>query len=156
MNSLVDRYALDAAKLLQYLYKSPVFENSKRGILQRGLQSYFAGDVLCALHLLIPQIEDAVRNLVELVGGTVLKRGRGGGLHLKTLDELLRDEQVKRVLGEDVSLYLRVLLTDQRGINLRNNVCHGISPEKSFNIALADRVIHAILILAQVRKKVEN
>ncbi|MGB0789569.1 MAG: DUF4209 domain-containing protein, partial [Marinirhabdus sp.] len=38
---------------------------------------------------------------------------------LKTFDDILRDEIVKQVLGEDIQIYLRVLFTDQRGWNLR-------------------------------------
>ena len=80
-----------------------------------------------------------------------MKLGRSGGFNLKTLDELLRTEQISRVLGEDVSLYFRVLLTDLRGWNIRNDVCHGISPYESFSKMVADRLIHILLVLGQLR-----
>jgi hypothetical protein len=37
-------------------------------------------------------------------------------------------ETVKQCFGDNLSFYFRILLTDQRGWNMRNNVCHGISP----------------------------
>ena len=74
-------------------------------------------------------------------------------MDLKTFDELLRNKSVVAVFGEDTPLYMRVLFTDRRGVNLRNNVCHGMAPAGTFSLGTADRVVHALLILAQVRTK---
>jgi len=156
MTALIDKFSLTSDHVLDYVYESPLFEDDKKGIIARGLKAYFDNEALVAIHLLIPQIEDAIRNLVEYMGGTILKPGRNGGLYLKTFDELLRDTRVTDALSSDVALYFRILFTDPRGVNLRNNVCHGISPADSLGIGLADRVLHAMLILAQVREKAAN
>jgi hypothetical protein len=62
------------------------------------------------------------------------------------------DSLIVKVFDKDAALYFRVLLTDQRGWNIRNNVCHGIIPFSAFNRAMSDRLIHALLCLALVRK----
>ena len=49
--------------------------------------------------------------------------------------------------------YFRVLLTDKRGWNLRNNVAHGMSVMKDFDKQTADRLLHAFLCLGLVRLK---
>jgi hypothetical protein len=56
-------------------------------------------------------------------------------------------------VGEDASLYFRVLLTDPRGWNMRNSVCHGVPSSETFNWQVADRVVHTLLVLAQLRIK---
>jgi hypothetical protein len=81
----------------------------------------------------------------------VLKPRQGGGFHLRILDDILRSEQVKHALGEDVALYFRVVLTDQRGWNIRNDVCHGSSPHDQLSKGVADRLMHILLVLAQLR-----
>lgn len=98
----------------------------------------------------MPQTEAAIRSLVELAGGATLRRNRQGGLQLRTFDDLLRDEKVEECFGIDLSFYFRILLTEQRGWNIRNDICHGISPSGAFNYSIADRVVHVILCLAQV------
>ncbi len=153
MESTITKFALSAAQLVSYIFQAPVFAPSKQKIIESGIQSYLEGNYLVAIHLLIPQIEDAIRNIVELTGGSVLKPSRGGGLQLKTLDELLRDDRISGIFGEDAALYFRVLLTDERGWNLRNGVCHGIVPFDIFGPSAADRVIHELLCLAQVREQ---
>lgn len=152
IEGLKAKYKLSAKKILDHIYISPIFEVGKRSIIEAGLKAYFKKDYLVAVHLLIPQIEDAVRNLVEFTGGVIYKKGRSGGLFLKTFDEILHDEIVIQSLGENAVLYLRILFTDQRGWNLRNSVCHGISPADSFNSTIADRVFHTLLLLGQLRQ----
>ncbi|ACK72546.1 conserved hypothetical protein [Gloeothece citriformis PCC 7424] len=151
LEQAIKKFSLDSEGIINYLFHSPVFASEQRNILLKGIQAYLEEDYIIAVHLLIPQIEAAIRNLVQMSNGVVLKSARGGGFHLKALDELLRSEQVKQSLGEDIALYLRVILTDQRGWNVRNNVCHGIFQQHLFSKSLTERLIHILLILAQLR-----
>ena len=111
---------------------------------------------MVAAHLLVPQFEDALRNLLENIGGSVLKKGRNGDLPLKLLDDLLRDPLMNEFLGEDLMLYFRVLYTDQRGWNVRNRICHGMFSSNEFGAPITDRVVHSLLCLALVREEESN
>ncbi len=153
IEEVISRFELIPQNIIDYLYQSTVFDNDKKTIIFDGLTSYLGNKHVVAIHLLIPQIESAFRKLVEHSGGSVLKPSRGGGMHLKTLDELLRDQRIINIFGEDMSLYFRILLTDQRGWNLRNDVCHGICPADTFQVNISDRVFHVLLCLALVREK---
>lgn len=144
---------LGVNNFIDFIEDSPVFAESRLEIIQRGIQAYYDNDLVVAIHLLIPQIEEAVRNLIELAGGVVLKKNRGGGYQLKTFDEILRDDIIKQVLGEDIQLYLRVLFTDPRGWNLRNDVCHGMSEIESFSFQAIERILHVLLILGTLIKR---
>ena len=143
-------YGLTEDGLLSHILRSPLFEEARSSIIRRGVAAFLAQDYLPTVHILVPQAEAAVRRLVDLSGGASLKRNRVGGFQLKNLDELLREPAVDRCLGSDMCLYFRMLLTDQRGWNLRNDLCHGISPSNSFNSASADRVMHVMLCLSVV------
>jgi len=151
MQRLIDTRAMDWPAVEGQLRPSSVFKEQDWPILERGICAYLAGDWLVAVHLLIPRVEAAVRCLVEMRGGNVMKPGRHKGMHLRNLDELLCDETAEAVLTPDVTFYLRTLFTDQRGWNLRNDVAHGIEPVPGFTATAADRVFHAILILGRVR-----
>lgn len=156
IEEFVSRFRLTPQDIIDYLYQSPVFEDDKKTIILDGVNAYLGNNHLVAIHLLIPQIESAFRKLVEHTGGSVLKPSRGGGMYLRTLDELLRDQRIISIFGKDISLYFRILLTDQRGWNLRNDVCHGISPAATFQANISDRVFHTLLCLALVRDKEKN
>ena len=145
------KFCPTAEDLLRYLYCSPVFEEDKKTIIEKGVKLYLENDFISGVHLLIPQIEDALRNLIEKSGGAIYKPSRNGGMNLKILDEILREPIVSSVFDENTSFYLRILFTDPRGRNLRNLVCHGSISPKQITSDIADRVFHAILLLAQVR-----
>ena len=151
LEQAIEKFGLNSERILAYLFSSPVFRLSDKIILLKAIQTYLEEDYIVSIHLLVPQIEKILRNLVEEAGGAVLKARRNGGFHLKTLDELLRSEQIHQSLGEDVGLYFRVVLTDQRGWNIRNDVCHGILPQNQFTKSVADRLIHILLVLALLK-----
>ena len=108
---------------------------------------------MACIHVLVPQIENAIRALVILPGGSHLKPHRKGGLVYRPLDDLLRDPTVEAVLDDKVLQYLQVVLTDQRGLKLRNEVCHGYGTAEMFCPPVADRLLHVALVLSQVRSQ---
>jgi hypothetical protein len=139
--------------IIDHLRQSPVFTEDALAMLRSGLQFYYLNDHIGAAHIIIPQVEASIRHLLRLRGGNFLKPHRGGGLMLKNLDDLLREDSVAKSLSENGVLYLRVLLTDQRGWNVRNDVCHGLLARGSFGRRVTDRLIHALLFLACVRTR---
>jgi hypothetical protein len=149
---LSEVYSVNAKDLTEFILQSPIFEETKREIIQSGVEAFLKEDYISAIHILVPQAEAAIRTLVEFVGGATLRKNRQGGLQLRTFDDLLRDETIEQCFGTDSIFYFRILLTDQRGWNMRNYVCHGISPVNAFNYSTADRIMHVMLCLAQVRE----
>jgi hypothetical protein len=156
IKALVSKFNLDAKTIMDYLYESPIFEEDRRAFIAKGVEEYLNGDYIVALHILIPQIEALIRNLEEKTGGAVFKLSRFGGFNYRTLDDMLWDENIRGVLGEDATLYFRVLLVDPRGWNLRNNICHGISAPETLNATTSDRVFHSLLCLSLIRERGEN
>jgi hypothetical protein len=148
-----EKFSPNCEDFLDFLYTSPIFRLDKKPILKSGIDAFLNEEPLVSMHLLIPQIEDTIRHLVQMTSGNILKPRPYGGFYLRNLDELLREDKVESVFGKDISFYFRVLFTDQRGFNLRNDVCHGILPYDSFGFIYSDRVFHSMLCLALVKEK---
>lgn len=147
------RFGVTSERLAQHIYESPVVPTAFRTLVQRGLQAFFDNDHITAMHILVPQLEAAIRHVVRLAGGATLRRRQGGGYSEMLLDELLRTEQVKTVFDEDIARYFRVLLTDPRGANLRNDLCHGMLPPDRFTEQTSNLIIHLWLVLACVEER---
>jgi len=150
---LVKKYPTFENLCVDYLFRSPIFEEERKPIIEMGIKECLNGNHLASVHFLIPQIENALRALLEKVGGSVLKQARDGGFHYKVLEDLLRDPLLIQVFGEDIVFYFRVLLVDQRGWNLRNCVSHGLYNASDFQPSMSDRILHMLLCIALVRKK---
>ena len=141
-------------KIIDFLHNTPIIDEGRFELIKRGLDAYFSNDYITCIHVLIPQIENAIRNIIELSGGSTLKMAKNGkGFQLRTFDDILRDPIIETTLGVDFVNYLRILFTDQRGWNLRNDVCHGIAIEGLFNQMVADRVLHGLICLGVIKWK---
>ena len=94
--------------------------------------------------------------MLEIENIPTLKPNKSGnGFQLRILDDVLRDPTVNQLLTTDFANYLRILLTDNRGWNLRNDICHGIASPDLFNKMTADRIIHSLLCFGVFRIKSE-
>ncbi|MCU9601359.1 DUF4209 domain-containing protein [Pallidibacillus thermolactis] len=156
LNKVLDKFfehhSLDSEKLLRILMESPIFNEDKKELLQKGIEMYFNEDYIAAIHILIPQIEAAFRRLINLSGGVTLKPSKNyGGFRVKLFGEILSDPIIEEVFSEDHKLYFKVLFVDPRGLNLRNNVSHSLNSVNTFNKANANLLIHVLFNLSLVR-----
>lgn len=133
----------------------PLYEGYSYAVIRQALDFLFGDMPVVACHLLVPQIEAAIRNLVENAGISVIKQQKHveKGFQLITLDDLLRKEPVEQVFNSDGAMYLRLVLTDQRSLNIRNDLCHGILPPDNFHSGVAARLLHVLVMIGMVRIK---
>jgi hypothetical protein len=149
------RYSVTPEQVVSFIYESPAFTVRFRGIIQLGVEAYFAGDHPKAISLLVPQIENALRFLLTLVGRPPNKprRGEQPGMTEKTLTDILEHEPViKEKFGEAAHLYMLAFLADARGKNIRNRMSHGLMAVEDFNRYVSDRVLHILLMLGLCRR----
>lgn len=63
------------------------------------------------------------------------------------LQDILKDNEIKNFLNDDLHEYLRYILIDEDGLNLRNKIMHGIIELKELDISKMYIVMHIILVL---------
>lgn len=151
-----ERHAPDAQTLFDYCIASAVWPPDRHGVLRRGIEAFLVDDHVVAIHLLVTELENTVRNIARTIGVPLQRPNRFGGLDLRTFGDLLADEQIRQCLSENVATYMESVLTDQRGWNIRNTTCHGIRPFASFHSAASDRVMHIVLLLSLLRPVVRE
>ena len=145
--------ALSTDKIItKRIEKCPVFEEDRIEIIREALDLYFEKKYILSCHLLVPQIECAIRNLAELCRVPIIQPQKNNqGFQLRALDALLREKAVEDVFSKDIVFYLRAVLTDQRSLNIRNNLCHGFLPPKSFGQYTVNRLLHVLFIISSVK-----
>jgi hypothetical protein len=67
------------------------------------------------------------------------------------MNDVLHDPVVKDALDPKLWSFLKVLYTDNRGMNLRNLVAHGVAPGAAFNRVNASLVVQSVVFLALIR-----
>lgn len=121
-------------------------------ILRKGLERYTAADYVSCVHVLVPEIERGVRTIAENVGIPANRAIPGRGFEDRTFGAVLADPEFRKKVDEDVAWYLRVLLTEKAGWNLRNRVAHGLIGHEEMGVKIADRLLHALFLVAFVSK----
>ncbi len=146
---------LTTDNVVDFVSKSPLFTADRLPLVRRGVESHILGDYVQSIHVLIPQIERALVGLTFLLGGTSTKpHGSGRAvMQAKSLNDALGDERVQEALGPDLRMYLVATLSHPKGMNIRNDVCHGLWTATDFNKLASERVLHVLLCLSLFRRQ---
>lgn len=152
IGQLKETKALAPNAIISHFKESPIIDISRHEIIRQALLAYDSGNYITMCHLIVPQIENAFRTLIEISGGTVIRPQKDKkGFMQRILDDILRDSVISKTFGEDFAYYTRILLTDSRGLNIRNNLCHGLVEPAFFNSLIADRLLHLFCVLTLVK-----
>jgi hypothetical protein len=147
-----EKHAVDLERLVSWLKLSPLFPEPRLKLVTEGLAAWFAEDWVKAIHVLIPQVEAAVRDLLAKLGGSVMRPDRHhGGFQAIGLGEAVRDEMFRAKVPDAMRFHLQVLLHDPRGINLRNSLAHGFAAPELFDRGLGNWMVHLVLMLGVLR-----
>ena len=136
--------------IMNFIAKSPIFTPRRVAIIEKGIYAYMEYDYISAISILIPQIEYMVRAFYAQNGFTVTSNDYIGTMS-DALGTLLNNDEII-IFDWDVTRYLRTILSNRTGWNLRNLYCHGI--DDSFSIIQADRVFHILLLLAVLSQNI--
>lgn len=136
-----------------FILSSPLFDDDCKNFVHIGLDSYFSENHTTSIHVLIPQIERALRNSLVALGKSPVKSHQTGkGINqFKSMNDILIDDDVRGLLTPDVCIYLLAALAHPKGLNARNAVCHGLWNSDSFNKGTNQLVMHCLLTLAMIR-----
>lgn len=154
IDRLKERHAPSVERLLEVLERGFLFGGHNRALLQRGLTACIEDDHICAAHVLIPLVEDALRTLLRALGRPAWQPAGShaqGEQRVMTIGSVLADAAMEKYLQSSACKYLKMLLSDTAGVNLRNNVCHGLVPAAGFNRSLTDRLLHLLFGLSLLR-----
>lgn len=138
---LTDIHILDIYR--QWDFFNPLREQ----FLSKGFQRLFEGDYISAMHILVPQFEACLREMffgIE-VSTTVVRPKMTQ--HEQVMSEFLLRDEVREVLSENFVTYIEIVMVSQNGLNIRNNIAHGLAVPGIFVKESAVIILHLFLLL---------
>lgn len=155
MHELFSHYSGSKQDILELVQNSTNLTKKTKEIVSNGISVFFEGNYCAAVHLLVPQFEDILRSFISSLGGIIRKKNHfTGGYDRINLDEALNSEDIKRVFNDSTILYMKSILSHRQGLNLRNNLCHGLI--KTCNYSTAIIVIQLAVLLTVLDINVKN
>lgn len=129
---IMSEHAVTINDLAPIVLNNPLIPDGREMIYARGLLAGLQGDYLLALHLLIPQIENTLRHLLQVQGVNVVGIDSNGIQRPFGLETLLPKPELIAILGEDLIFDLRGLLVEPLGWKLRAGIAHGLLDHDAF------------------------
>ena len=149
MSSLKEAGLLNACDFLECARRCDIVDEEHLPFLEIGVERHFAEDYVSAIHVLTPRVEQLVKSAVEKKGvspATVPDHR----IREQGLGDFLRREEVQRILGERLYLYLHYVLVDETGLGLRTEVAHGWIGFSSCNRLTSQLLLFVILLITQL------
>jgi hypothetical protein len=151
MRAAREKFKFSSSELIdQMLVGSPLFREDRREFFDQGFTAYENGDYMKAIHVLVPQVENMMRELLGVFGAGKSKPNPLQA-HLfdhKNMNDFFREPLVSESMEESLYLFLKSLYIDRRGLNLRNDLAHGLVEVAAFSEQNASLVIQSIILLS--------
>lgn len=143
--------------LIEIVTNNPFIPPDRQQLFLRGLYHGFTLDFMVASSLLVPQIENSIRHLLQQEGVIVSTLDPEGIQEEYPLGRLLYEiPEVKEIFGKDLVFDLQGLLLERFGSNFRNRLTHGLltdnqymSPASAYAWGLVLHLCCALLLARQ-------
>jgi hypothetical protein len=125
-------HRIHAEEITHIVKNNPLVLSGHEEIYIRGLVAGLQGDNLIAAHLLFPQIEALLRELLVQTGNLTSSLNNDLIQDEYPLSTILYWPQLEAILGVDIVFNLKALLVERGGSNLRNLALHGLMEHNEF------------------------
>ena len=141
---------MDSSIFKNLVKKNPFVPAGREQIFIDGFKAGLKGEYLVCTHLLIPQIENSIRVILERKGLLLPKlkeekkkhKGQKEQSYIQNqkdfiqeeydLNKTLRSSDSETIFGEDMVFCLQALLVEKHGGNYRNKLAHGLIEYSDF------------------------
>ncbi|MGF1611453.1 MAG: DUF4209 domain-containing protein [Kiloniellales bacterium] len=126
MRQMLSEHGVYSPAIEAFVKESAFIPDGRVSIFARGIRFGFEWDISTALHLLIPQVENALRALLAQQGTITTALDAVGIEEAWPLGKILNESALADMLGNAHVYELRSLLLGQPGSNFRNLLAHGL------------------------------
>lgn len=123
---VIDEHYISMRNFIPFTEASGFVPHGREEIFAFGLAAGMNGDWLTALHILVPQFENAVRAILSNNGVITSRLDDDGIQDERDLGWILTRDETKKIFGEALTFDMRGLLVERFGGNLRNEAAHGL------------------------------
>ncbi|HEX2619609.1 MAG TPA: DUF4209 domain-containing protein, partial [Phototrophicaceae bacterium] len=133
LTQIVNEHNIQIDNLMRFVVDNPFIPIEREQIYAEGLYAFFTNNYLLALHLLIPQLENSIRHILQNAGDITATLNLDLLQDEYPLNIILRRQKLEDVLGKDIVFDLQGLLTERASSNFRNLLAHGLMKPSEFN-----------------------
>jgi Domain of unknown function (DUF4209) len=145
MRQLISDHKIDNSSFASILEDSAVIPDDRREWFYEAFAAGFRRDFSGALHVLIPQFENALRHVLQKNDITPKNIDADGVENFWGFERILNEPRAKDIFGTELVYELNSLLVEPLGQNFRNCMSHGLLSPNDFKGASANYLWWLIL-----------
>lgn len=144
-----EEHHISENELLSLTRQSAFVPDGHERLFAKGVFEGMSGDYETALHILVPQLENAFREILKSQGHVVATKEKSDDIlqEAVSLPKILKHDAIKNMLGEGLHFDFQAILTDDLGGGLRHTLAHGICGDRELNSAVGAYLFVLILRL---------
>ena len=144
LDRVADKFGSPEVAALSRFFQTDLVDADVADSWARGVGHFFAGDYDEACNVMLPRIETVIRGITGRLGLAIYREPQGATPgQVLVLNELLA--ALRGCIDESWRRYLRNVLADPLGLNIRNRLLHGLVPRGTKQEAAL--VVHAACLL---------
>ena len=133
LNQIQEEHIFPKDFLVDLCKLSDIVPEKREILVTNALYQGFEWDFRSAIHLLAPQVENMVRQLLKRNGLVTTHTDPNGIENEMGLSSLVSIDGAREILGDDLWFELQAVFTDSLSANLRNEVGHGLLDDDTSN-----------------------
>lgn len=133
LNQIQKEHLFPKEFLIQLCKLSAIVPEKREVLVANALYQGFEGDFGSAIHLLAPQVENMIRQLLKRKGLVTTHTDQKGIENEMGLSSLVSMNGAREILGDDLWFELQAVFTDSLSTNFRNEVGHGLLDDETSN-----------------------
>ncbi len=133
LNQIQEKHIFPKDFLVDLCNLSDIVPEKREILVANALYQGFEWDFRSAIHLLAPQVENMVRQLLKQNGLVTTHTAQKDIENEIGLSSLVNLDGAREILGDDLWFELQAVFTDSLSANLRNEVGHGLLDDETSN-----------------------
>lgn len=125
-------------------------------IIEQGIRHFYNEDYISALHILVPKFESCFRAFFECGGYETTSIKSKTTQHEQNFNDFLRNEFVVSNIEEDFLFFIKYVMVEDTGYNLRNNIAHGLANLDTFNSVMTHVVVYLFFMLTNYNWNIDK
>lgn len=109
------------------ILKWDYFDEETRQLIGRGLDRFWEKDYISTLHILVPQFENAFRQFFHHGEYPTTVIRKHAVQQEQTFNQFLEQDFVKKNIPGNFRFYIKYIMVEELGYNLRNDIAHGLA-----------------------------
>jgi hypothetical protein len=155
------REEYEDVELIKIMKSSGLHSKSDDLVIETLVSLYWRKEYFTFVHVAVPFVESSLRRLFTTSGMATQRLNKKiGGYEYRPINKLLQDphaelvfKQISNETGPDLLHTINMIFTEKLGLNIRNNLAHGIYQADFYSRKYSDQILLIILILSLIKIK---